>query len=208
LGVFEVTQAQYEQVMTMNPGCFKGPRHPVEMVSWNDAVTFCNQLSALAEEKAAGRMYRLPTDAEWEYACRAGTTTRYYFGDRAAKLGEYAWFGGSDQSEIDWFGRRGENTQAIDQTQPVGQKKPNAWGLYDMYGNVWEWCQDLYWEGSLCACRGGSWYSLASNCQTELRIYHRPDSRYNFLGFRVATVPSASQANSASPASGAESGGR
>jgi formylglycine-generating enzyme required for sulfatase activity len=135
LSAHEVTQAQYEQVMGKNPSYFsvsgngKGrvsgdtSQLPVERVSWNDAVEFCRKLS---DEE--GVEYRLPTEAEWEYACRAGTTTAYSFGNDVAQLGEYAWY--ADNSE---------NT-----SHAVGEKKPNAWGLYDMHGNVWEWCQDWF----------------------------------------------------------------
>ena len=128
LGVYEVTQEQYERVMGKNPSNFKGPQNPVEKVSWDDAVEFCRKLSELPEEKAAGRIYRLPTEAEWEYACRAGTTTKYSFGDSESELGEYGWFDKNSDRK----------------THPVGQKQPNKWGLYDMHGNVWEWCSDWY----------------------------------------------------------------
>jgi formylglycine-generating enzyme required for sulfatase activity len=119
MGVTEVTQAQYEAVMGANPGYFKGPTNPVENVSWDDADEFCRKLSG-----KTGKAFRLPTEAEWEYACRAGSKTRFSFGDSDGVLGDYAWFGGK--------------------TKPVGQKKPNAWGLYDMHGNVSEWCADRY----------------------------------------------------------------
>ena len=124
----EVTQAQYEKVLGTNPSEFKSPNNPVETVSWNEAVEFCRLLSALPEEKAAGYVYRLPTEAEWEYTCRAGTTTAYTFGKNASQLGNHAWF--EDNS--------GGTTHS------VGQWRANAWGLYDMCGNVWEWCQDWY----------------------------------------------------------------
>ena len=128
LGVTEVTQEQYQKVMGTNPSYFKGPQNPVETVSWADAVEFCRKLSAMPAEKTAGHVYRLPTEAEWEYACRAGTTTAYSFGDDASRLGDYGWFGGNSDSK----------------THQVGEKKPNAWGLYDMHGGVYEWCQDRY----------------------------------------------------------------
>ena len=137
LGVFEVTQQQYEKVMDRNPSRFKGPRNPVNQVNWHDAVEFCQKLSALSAEKSSGRHYRLPTEAEWEFACRAGSTTVYGFGDEASRLGDYAWFSGNSRDTV----------------HPVGRKKPNAWGLYDMHGNVWEWCQD--WFGNYPASRLG-----------------------------------------------------
>ncbi len=140
LGAFQVTQAQYEKVMGTNSSWFQGDRltqphpqigrvvkevdssnHPVEQVSWEDAVEFCKKLSELSEEKKAGRVYRLPTEAEWEYACRAGSKTAYSFGESSKSLGDYAWFGNGGSAT----------------TRPVGQKQPNAWGLYDMHGNVW-----------------------------------------------------------------------
>ncbi len=122
LGVTEVTQEQYQKVMGSNPSGFKGPQNPVEQVSWNDAVAFCRKLSELPSEKSGGYVYRLPTEAEWEYACRAGTTTTYSFGDSESELGAYAWY-------IDNSGRT---------THPVGGKRPNACGLYGMHGNVFE----------------------------------------------------------------------
>ena len=123
LGAHEVTQAQYQQVMGNNPSHRRGATKPVERVVWNDAIEFCRKLS-----EKEGVEYRLPTEAEWEYACRAGTTTAYSFGDDKSQLGKYAWFGGNSDNTI----------------HPMGEKLPNGWGLFDMHGNVREWCQDWY----------------------------------------------------------------
>jgi len=177
LGVYEVTQEQYERVMGENPSKFKGPKNPVEHASWDDAVEFCRKLSALTEEKAAGRVYRLPTEAEWEYACRAGTTTKYSFGDSDSELGDYAWYvGNSDR-----------------RTHPVGQKKPNAWGLYDMHGNVFELVRTNPTgpsEGSIrVLVGGGGWNINAGHCLSGNRLRVNPGLRSNSIGFRVAQVP-------------------
>ena len=123
LGAHEVTQAQYERVSDRNRSLGNGPTKPVEQVSWHDAVAFCDRLS-----EREGVEYRLPTEAEWEYACRAGTTSTCSFGNDVRQLPEYAWYRANSKKS----------------THPVGELKPNAWGLYDMHGNVWEWCQDWY----------------------------------------------------------------
>jgi formylglycine-generating enzyme required for sulfatase activity len=131
LSVHEVTQAQYERVMDDNPSRSKDAAKPAETVSWDDAVEFCRELT-----KKEGVEYRLPTEAEWEYACRAGMTTTYSFGDDRSRLGEYAWYNGN---------RTNPNALLSNDTpHPVGELKPNAWGLFDMHGNVKEWCQDRY----------------------------------------------------------------
>jgi formylglycine-generating enzyme required for sulfatase activity len=177
LSAYEVTQQQYERVMGKNPSGRKGPTAPVEQVSWHDAVAFCSKLS-----KQEGVEYRLPTEAEWEYACRAGATTAYSFGDDVSELGEYAWHGRN--------------------THPVGQLKPNAWGLYDMHGNVFEWCQDWYGpykslqvvsdptgaaSGSRRVLRGGAFYVLPLSVRAANRYNdRRPDYRVHGIGFRVA----------------------
>ncbi len=185
IGKYPVTQAQYQAVMGNNPSWFKNnPQNPVEKVSWNDAQAFCQKLSQIT-----GKTYRLPTEAEWEYACRAGTTTRYYFGDDANQLGDYAWYKGNSQ----------------DKTHPVGQKKPNAWGLYDMSGNVWDWCEDDWHNNYIGApkdgsawlvnndnrsqfpkcLRGGSWFSFPYVCRSANRYRVNPDYDYGDSGFRV-----------------------
>ena len=183
MGVHEVTQAQYEQVMGVNRSSFKGADNPVQKVSWTDAVEFCRILSELPAEKAAGHVYRLPSETEWEYACRAGTSTKYSFGDDESEFGTYGWY--SDNS-----GKK---------THPVGSKQPNAWGLYDMHGNVWEWCQDWYGDhpsgsvtdpggaasGSHHVLRGGSWFDLAGVCRSSDRLMGWPSNRRDDFGFRV-----------------------
>jgi len=131
-------------------------------------VAFCAKLSSLPSEVAAGRVYRLPTEAEWEYACRAGTTTEYSFGDDEKDLGKYAWY--DDNS--------GRTTHA------VGEKLPNGWGLYDMHGNVWEWCSDA--EGSSRVFRGGGWSLGASFCRSAYRFTNVPTRRSSNDGFRLA----------------------
>jgi formylglycine-generating enzyme required for sulfatase activity len=180
LGVTPVTQGQYERVMANNPSHFKGDRQrPVEQVLWDQAVAFCRKLSELE-----GKKYRLPTEAEWEYACRAGSTGRWCFGEDESLLEQYAWYG--------------ENSGGT--THPVGQKKPNAWGLYDVHGNVWEWCSDWYGNygattlddptgpraGSLRVSRGGSWALDARLCRSTFRNGLTPGVRLSHLGFRLA----------------------
>ena len=182
IGKYPITQAQYKAVMGNNPSFFKDNlQNPVEMISWNDAQAFCQKLSQIT-----GKTYRLPTKAEWEYACRAGTTTRYYFGDNANQLGDYAWYS--------------ENSQHT--THPVGQKKPNAWGLYDMSGNVWEWCEDN-WHDSYAGAPddGSAWINDNDDCRVmrggslcDYSVHCRSVSRdndprrvfkYFYFGFRV-----------------------
>ena len=172
MGVHEVTQAQYEQVMGVNPSHFKDADNPVEEVSWEDAVEFCRKLSELPAEKAAGNVYRLPTEAEWEYACRAGTTTKYSFGDHESDLGDYAWYGANSG----------------DKAHPVGGKKPNAWGLYDMHGNVFEWCQDSRQDDRML--RGGGWAFAAKSCQSARRRWSLSFYPSIDYGFRVSLSPS------------------
>ena len=183
LGKHPVTQEQYQAIVGTNPSSFKdNPKNPVEQVSWDDAQAFCQKLS-----EKTGKKYRLPSEAEWEYACRAGTQTRYYFGDDEKHLGEYAWFDENSDSK----------------THPVGQKKPNNWGLYDMGGNVWEWCEDGWHENykdapndgnswndnhsqsSLRLLRGGSWYLNSRCCRSAVRCRFLAGNRNYYGGFRL-----------------------
>ena len=184
LAKFPVTQGFYFEIMKETPSTFKGDRHPVETVTWKDAVTFCNTLSvreglqpcySLSEDGEKNTFdqtangFRLPTEAEWEYACKAGTTEIRY-----GKLDLIAWY--KDNSER--------------ATPPVGLKEPNAWGLYDMLGNVWEWCSDLYDTevyGSYRIFRGGGWCDEERNVMaTTRRRSHPLKFKIDDLGFRIA----------------------
>ena len=193
LGKYMVTQAQYEAVMGSNPSFNQGADLPVEMVSWDDAKAFCKKLTD--QERAAGRLpegyeYNLPTEAQWEYACRAGTRSALNSGsnltnkEECPEMDEVGWYGGNS----DW------------QTHPVGQKLPNAWGFYDMHGNVYEWCLDWYDDypadavtdptgpdaGNYRVLRGGSNGDDAQDCRSAARSHTSPDSSFDFCGFRVA----------------------
>ena len=183
-----ITQAQWREIaslpkiernLQLEPSYFIGDdRRPVERISWYDAVEFCQRLS-----KKTGKEYRLPSEAEWEYACRAGTTTQYHFGDKITdKLANY-----------------GKN---LDKTTVVGKYPPNAFDLYDMHGNVWEWCQDDWYknyedapnDGKACilvystrkVMRGGSWYSSPRDCRSAFRLSNNSIDKFNNIGFRVA----------------------
>ncbi|XZE18022.1 formylglycine-generating enzyme family protein [Pirellulaceae bacterium SH449] len=188
----EVTQGQWKEVMGTEPwkgqsNVKEGADYAANYISWIDAVEFCRRLTLRPEEQAAGRTYRLPTEAEWEYACRAGMKTEYNFGDDAKMLGEFAWYAENGPSSS---------------PQIVGQKEPNVWGLYDMHGNVREWCIDWYAnypkglitdpvgpeKGSSRVLRGGGWFSTAGLCRSASRYWLTPDDRYNNLGFRLVSV--------------------
>jgi formylglycine-generating enzyme required for sulfatase activity len=189
IGKYPVTQAQYQAVMGNNPSRFSGnPQNPVESVTWFNAQAFCEKLSQLT-----GKNYRLPTETEWEYACRAGTETLFSFGDDREQLGDYAWFDGNSN-----------NT-----THPVGEKQPNPWEIYDMHGNVWEWCADQHHEnyvnkpdnirenGSLAwrdnnitnassiIRRGGSWCRDPLVCSSAYRGRSVAEICNHDIGFRV-----------------------
>lgn len=204
IGKYEVTQAQWSSLMGNNPSQFKGESLPVEMVSWDDALAFI----ALLNARNDGFTYRLPTEAEWEYACRGGTT-----GDYAGNIEDMAWYGNNsgkarlDVAEI----YRTDSSPYLrlmkngGRTHAVGRKLPNSFGLYDMHGNVAEWCQDWYHDsydsapsdGSAWAAggdehyrivRGGSWFYLAEVTRSAYRFWVEPSRRVNYIGFRVVAV--------------------
>jgi formylglycine-generating enzyme required for sulfatase activity len=192
MGALTVTQGCWEALMGANPSRFTGdPRLPVEQVSWDDICGpdgFLARLNALTEgARPEGQAFRLPTEAEWEYACRAGTDTAYSFGDDPADLGAHGWF--YDNAE----GR----------THPAGQKKPNPWGLHDLHGNVWEWCADVWhddykgapkdgsaWmdggEQALRVLRGGGWFDLARSARSAYRGRNGTTGWFHNIGFRLA----------------------
>ena len=179
IGKYEVTQEEWEAVMGSNPSYFKGKKLPVEKVSWDDCQKFIRKLNQLT-----GKQFRLPTEAEWEYAARGGSKSRGYKYAGGNDLGGVAWYDGNSGSK----------------THEVGQKQPNELGLYDMSGNVYEWCQDWYGKysktsqtnptgsssGSLRVYRGGSWYHDAWSCRVSYRYGSTPDDRRNGLGLRLA----------------------
>jgi formylglycine-generating enzyme required for sulfatase activity len=200
---YEVTQGEYERVMGKNPSRWKGQDNPVEQIRWANAVEYCNARSRLeglspAYDPKTGECnfqadgYRLPTEAEWEYAARAGSSTRYHFGVSPMDLGNYGWF----------------KENCTRRPQPVGTREPNPWGLYDVYGNVWEWCHDFYQEdyyqqspeenprgpaaGKDRVVRGGCWNSRPHECRSAYRNYEDPGYTdvcfgkdiHGFVGFR------------------------
>jgi formylglycine-generating enzyme required for sulfatase activity len=193
MGKYEVTQAEWQAVMGTNPSFFVGPSLPVETVSWNDAMAYCAALTA--RERAAGRIpsgyqYRLPTEAEWEYSCRAGTTTEWNVGSSL------------NCGQANFSAQSGG---CVGQTANVGSYAPNAWGLHDMHGNVWEWCLDA-WDfsanypssavsdpyvssGPLRVDRGGGWGGDAFSCRSAVRVGLPPRYRFNAYGFRVVLAP-------------------
>ncbi|MBM3860339.1 MAG: formylglycine-generating enzyme family protein [Verrucomicrobia bacterium] len=184
MGKYEVTQEQWEKVMGNNPSRFKDTKNPVDSVSWDD----CQKFIAKLKEKMRGQTFRLPSEAEWEYACRAGSITDYCYGDKKDKLGDYAWF--KDNS--------GQSSH------PVGQKKPNRWGLYDMHGNVSEWCQDAWHDtykgaptdgsawiqaGALDGVhRGGHLTCLSGYLHSDYRYRYPHGARSSALGLRLVAV--------------------
>ncbi len=208
LGVYPVTQAQWLKVMPKNPSHFDarnggGPLYPVDQVRPAEAAEFCRKLSALPEEKKAGRVYRLPTEAEWEYACRAGTKTAFNVGHSLS----------STQANFNGNYPYGSGTKGpfLRKTSKVGSYPPNAWGLYDMHGNVWQWCSDFYdpdyyktspakdprgpakgvmstgfQPNCFVVIRGGCWLDEARACRSARRFRLQPSEPYQWVGFRVA----------------------
>ena len=188
MGMHEVTQEQYEAVMGADPSHFKGKDRPVETVSWNDAAEFCRKLS-----EKTGKTVGLPTEAEWEYACRAGTTTPFHTGETIS----------TDQANYDGNSTYGSGGKGVyrQKTTAVGSFTPNAWGLYDMHGNVGEWCADWYDEdyyesspaddprgpenGHSRVLRGGAWLSMPLYCRSAIRPWFFPVEREAYWGFRV-----------------------
>ena len=183
IGKYEVTQAQWHSVMGTKPSMFKGDKLPVEQITWKQAKEYCRKLS-----EKTGQLYRLPTEAEWEYAARAGSQTDFYFGSESSHVNDYAWFD--------------ENSDET--THPVGEKLPNAFGLYDMYGNVWEWTSDCWntsyigapvdgsaWTTGDCSMRvvrGGSWYNKLRYIKSTARARYSSEIRYNSRGGGLRVV--------------------
>jgi formylglycine-generating enzyme required for sulfatase activity len=183
MGQYKVTQQQWESLMGSNPSSAKDPKNPVEKVSWEDCQAFLKKLNDKFGDKTV--KFSLPTEAQWEYACRATKTTPYGFGDKETDLGRYAWFIENSKGKI----------------HPVGEKKPNAWGLYDMHGDAWEWCADWYNKayykaspandpagpasGTFHVCRGSSWDNMAADCRCGFRLFAVPSDHFPYISLRV-----------------------
>jgi len=210
MGVFEVTQEQYEQVMGVNPSRFKGAKNPVEQVSWDDAIEFCRKLSA-----RTGKKVMLPTEAQWECACRAGTTTAFHTGDVLKPGQANAVFAqiskpGVWDAIMAWVGMSSAQKAKTLQTTPAGSFPPNGFGLYDMHGNVWEWCSDWHADsyanlpagqagaknqdpagpdsGTQRVLRGGSWVNDPAYCRSAIRVGYYPVNGLHYGGFRVVVL--------------------
>ena len=197
LGKYLVTQEQWQAVMGSNPSCFEGRKNPVEQVTWDKCQEFLGNLNGKFGTRRG--TFQLPSEAQWEYVCRAGSKTHYCFGDNESGLGEYAWY----------------DRNSGGMTHPVGEKKPNAWGLYDMYGNVWEWCQDCYdggyyahsptddptgpLKGSTRVLRGGGWHNRDGGYRSANRGHFSPKHPGFDLGLRVSVVPSDKVSTAAEP---------
>ena len=191
----EVTQEMWESVMGTKPSYFKGPKLPVENVSWDDCQDFIKKIQSFV---SVGMQFSLPSEAQWEYACRAGTRSALNNGKELTDEK----YNCPNLNEVAWYGSNSEST-----THEVKGKKPNNWGLYDMHGNVWEWCNDWYGEdyykkspttdplgpsdGSSRVGRGGGWDDGARLCRSAFRSNLSPENRYYILGFRLALSPQA-----------------
>ena len=220
MGKYEVTQAQWEAVMGENPSMFKGADHPVECVSWDDCQAFLEKLNAHPGARASGLVFRLPTEEEWETACRAGSTNDYCrLTDGTeiteATLGRVAWYVDNASTRPRWLSRFLafaeriiDRVHEVDWSEtvthkPVGRKEPNAWGLHDMHGNVWEWTETADGEGRVF--RGGGWRDSARFCVSSFRLACSPSDRFIYLGFRLcATQRPAAEETQAESAEGAE----
>lgn len=191
IGEIPVTQLQYRAVTGQSPSCFEDPTtsgNPVEQISWHDAVSFCRKLDALVKASLPdGMSVQLPTEAQWEYACRAGTSTRYFLGDEEDDLAQAGWYANNSRRK----------------THPVKRKAPNDFGLYDMHGNVYEWCKDTYREdyeslpeddpcnltqGAEHVARGGSWFDDSEGCRSAVRVSLPTGTRNPYIGFRVVVA--------------------
>ena len=199
IGKYPVTQAQWQAIMGSNPSKFKGDNLPVESVSWDDIQVFLTKLNTLYSPPSGGQgggFFRLPTEAEWEYAARGGHKSSFNKGGQ----GGFKYAGSNNIDEVAWYGNNSNN-----KTHPVGQKKPNELGIYDMSGNVWEWCQDWYdkdyyknspannstgpTSGTSRVLRGGGWSSIAVRCRVGYRIHFTPSNRNLNYGFRLVCIP-------------------
>ena len=220
LGECEVSQEQWEAVMRSNPSFFRGKSRPVEQIDWDDCQTFIKKLNG----KDTKNKFRLPTEAEWEYACRAGTLTPMFNGDlnilglnNAPDLDPIAWYAGNSGSgnSRDFDSSKWTETQFFHTragTHPVGKKAPNPWGLYDIHGNVWEWCQDWYAEdyysfspkvdpkgpstGKKRVGRGGAWYDHAKTFRAAFRLPLKPSFKSKVMGLRLLLESTGEQTSS------------
>ncbi len=208
IGKYEVTQEQFEKIMRKNPSTYKNPAAPVEKVTWNDAVEFCRKLTEIERKRKDSGIqddyeYRLPTEVEWEFCCRAGTESSFSFGESAEELylnGNYCDSSNKDKLKCADLA----HDDGCDKTSAVGKYRPNLWGIYDMHGNVREWCYDWYGDIKDAECenptgissgaskvnRGGAWDESSEKCTSFHRGFDSPESSFDDLGFRIVLAPS------------------